>query len=633
MAILRKILTFTLMLGIGIHSYGQNNPYGINDECYRLYLNSNQHRDSRIGIIYADSMIELGRQIGDNKAVCVGHSALLNCKLSSGTIQEISEEAATVRRIAEETGYTQYLYFAYTQEIVALLEHGFRNKALALAEESYKTAQNTSNHYGIFSSYKTIANIHDARGDVEDSRKYSRMAIDYFWAHKDLAESQSISSTFTGLAETYLTEKSDSCRIYLASAIENAKSQEDSIKAYATLARRCAIEKDLDGFNRYYSILDRYKYLERNLIPAKVLIIYSQLFSGNLDEAERIANTIPDGEDRYRSLLRVAMERQDLNRCLAYTDSIQDLLLSNKHREAENELAEYTAKYNNDRIRLMEQQKRSHLIAVIAFLFLFIIIGACGATYFFVNERRKHEKRVAQLKDVFVQNMSHDIRTPLNSVMGFAQLLSMPGEQWSEEERNEFGSIIMSNGKILTMLIDDILNMSDVETGNYNINIQPENISEVCKTVLKTVQYRVPVGVSLNYENELPEDYTLNTDNGRLQQILINFLTNACKHTDKGSITLSCSLTENPGFLSFIVTDTGSGVPAGQEKAIFERFTKLNAMKPGTGLGLSICKTLSEKMHGRVYLDTKYTGGARFVFAHSLLLDCTPLFLPDLKRK
>ncbi|MCR5139803.1 MAG: ATP-binding protein [Bacteroidaceae bacterium] len=104
-----------------------------------------------------------------------------------------------------------------------------------------------------------------------------------------------------------------------------------------------------------------------------------------------------------------------------------------------------------------------------------------------------------------------------------------------------------------------------------------------------------------------------------MQQVLTNFLTNACKHTSKGEIHLHLSLSENPGNVTFSVTDTGTGVPADQAEAIFERFTKLDSFKQGTGLGLAICRMIAEILHGEVKLDTTYTaGGARFVFIHPL---------------
>lgn len=228
---------------------------------------------------------------------------------------------------------------------------------------------------------------------------------------------------------------------------------------------------------------------------------------------------------------------------------------------------------------------------------------------------RDEAKRESEAKDIYVQNMSHEVRTPLNAVVGFAQLLAMPPECLTQEERDEYSKHIQINCTMLTMLVDDILTISDVKGRNYSINKKDCLLSEICDAAMSSVKYRVKSGIELRYDTDIPEDFVVHTDARRVQQILINYLTNAIKHTRIGSIVLSTSLTEHKGMLTFAVTDTGEGVPVGQAKNVFHRFTKLNDMVQGTGLGLNICLHLAEKLGGSVFLDTSYIkGGARFVF-------------------
>ncbi len=218
-------------------------------------------------------------------------------------------------------------------------------------------------------------------------------------------------------------------------------------------------------------------------------------------------------------------------------------------------------------------------------------------------------------KEKFIHNLSHEIRTPLNAVTGFAQLLSLPAECLSDSEREEYKEYVMHNSSMLIMLVDDILNISDIKEGNYTIHLQRQSPDSICNTSLQAVKYRVTSDVTLKYESSLPDDFTINCDQQRIQQILINYLTNAIKHTKHGTITLSASTTERPGHIIFAVTDTGEGVPPGKAEEIFHRFSKFNDMIEGSGIGLNICLTLAEKMGGEVYLDESYTGGARFVFS------------------
>lgn len=246
-------------------------------------------------------------------------------------------------------------------------------------------------------------------------------------------------------------------------------------------------------------------------------------------------------------------------------------------------------------------------------------IVTCGYHYD-VTEEVKTEKELEQsiaankAKTKFLQNMSHEIRTPLNAMFGFAQLLGMPDGTWSEEEKEKYNKIIHSSFFMLDMLINDILDSSDIQHNNYKMEVSELNVNEVGKNALYCVEFRCPDSVEMKFSSDVDDSYTMTSDAKRIQQILINFLTNACKYTEKGQITLHISNKEHPGMITFSVTDTGVGVPPEKADIIFGRYTKLDKNVQGSGLGLNICNTISLKLGGKIYLDTSYTGGARFVF-------------------
>lgn len=232
-----------------------------------------------------------------------------------------------------------------------------------------------------------------------------------------------------------------------------------------------------------------------------------------------------------------------------------------------------------------------------------------------LNEEKVAAEAANAAKTKFLQNMSHEIRTPLNAMFGFAQLLGMPDGSCTEEEKAQYNSYIYNSYRMLEMLISDILDIADSEHGNYRIEISNVNVNETCQSALQSVEFRAPAGVRLYFTSECEDGYSIQSDGRRIQQVLINYLTNACKNTQKGEIHLHCSNTERPGQITFSVTDTGRGVPKEQADLIFNRFTKLNQFVQGSGLGLNICQTIATKLNGEVYLDTSYTTGARFVFA------------------
>lgn len=256
------------------------------------------------------------------------------------------------------------------------------------------------------------------------------------------------------------------------------------------------------------------------------------------------------------------------------------------------------------------------------FLFGLILILTVGGVIIITLvhgiRRMQKAKELAEqanrMKTAFIQNMSHEIRTPLNAVIGFSQLLALPDGAVTQEEREEYMNYVTNNSQLLTVMINDILSLSDMEKGKYNVCLAPTNLNEVVRQSVKTVENRVSSGVLIVRESDIEEHALYMVDGLRVQQILINFLTNACKHTTNGRILVTSSLKETPGFITFSVADTGPGVPPEKAEAIFERFVKLDANKQGAGLGLSICRMMATSMGGKVWLDQQYTDGARFVF-------------------
>jgi len=293
-------------------------------------------------------------------------------------------------------------------------------------------------------------------------------------------------------------------------------------------------------------------------------------------------------------------------------------------------VAEYANTLGTLQVRLQAKEKQVQLIQIIVILLL-LLFATFIITAVLSYKKNKHRQEellafnmelaaakekaesASRMKSLFVQNMSHEVRTPLNAIMGFSQLLSMPGADWSDAEKDEYGKAIMTNGNMLTMLIDDILNISDLESGNYTINKSTVEIQRVLDSVSEVIQHRIPEGVDYGVDYLLEDGFVLYTDAGRVQQILVNFLTNACKHTTTGSITVTAKLSKDSSKVELSVTDTGTGIPKDQAEKIFERFAKLDAFKQGTGIGLHLCDMLSKKMDGRVYVDTTYTSGARFI--------------------
>ena len=230
-------------------------------------------------------------------------------------------------------------------------------------------------------------------------------------------------------------------------------------------------------------------------------------------------------------------------------------------------------------------------------------------------KKLKESIQDSKSKTDMLQNMTHELRAPLNAMFGFAQLLSMPEGSISDAERAAYFNYIYNSFNMLTMHIDDVLDMTDAQHGNYNVVIGDVHVNDVCRHSLQMVEPCAHDGVHLYFTTDVEDDCVIQSDERRIQQVLVNYLTNACKHTNQGEVRLHVSNTETPGRLTFSVTDTGEGIPADQRKDIFNRYKKANGNSvQGSGLGLNICSLIAEKLNGEVKLDESYTTGARFLF-------------------
>ena len=254
-------------------------------------------------------------------------------------------------------------------------------------------------------------------------------------------------------------------------------------------------------------------------------------------------------------------------------------------------------------------------------IIILLTIALCVMMWLYYRERLQCSKyrRGIAVQRGFLQNMSHDIRTPMNAICGFSQILcnSQIRSMLSEEEIAEYGVIIQSNTDFLSTLVNDILDISDMESGKYRLYIGECNVNDTCRKAISTVLFRCPDTVKMYMTSDVPDTYTIKSDAKRVEQVIMNYLTNAVKHTKEGEIHLHVSLTENPGMVTFSVTDTGEGVPADKAEVIFGRFEKLESMAKGTGLGLAICRMIATQLGGEAKLDVTHVGpGARFLFTH-----------------
>ena len=217
-----------------------------------------------------------------------------------------------------------------------------------------------------------------------------------------------------------------------------------------------------------------------------------------------------------------------------------------------------------------------------------------------------------RLKSAFLANMSHEIRTPLNAIVGFSSLLE---EAEDAEEKHLYATIIEENNKLLLQLISDILDLSKIEAGTFDIIPEQVDAQQLCNELLQSMQVRATEQVEILLAPELPE-LTFTSDKNRLYQVLLNFVTNALKFTSEGCIVIDYRINGNE--VRFSVQDTGMGIEPEKQEAIFTRFVKLNNFIAGTGLGLPICQSIVTQLGGKIGVESEPGKGSCFWFTHPI---------------
>jgi len=275
----------------------------------------------------------------------------------------------------------------------------------------------------------------------------------------------------------------------------------------------------------------------------------------------------------------------------------QQSLLNETFKNRENEIQQRTLELKQKNNRLEHELERSRIIE---------------NELIRVKEKAEESDR---LKTAFITNLSHELRTPLNSIIGFAYLLS--DDDIEQKERFEYQRIIHQQTDQMLSQINDIVEISKIESGRYEIDFVRCNPKNICQDVTETMRKQLLPEVELIIDEKSEKQIIpdVKTDCDRLTQILKQLISNAIKYTQKGEIKIGYGINQRERLLEFDVSDTGIGISEENRQKIFQRFTKLDPFAQGTGLGLSICKALIEQMGGNIDLESSPGNGTTFRFS------------------
>lgn len=648
---MKKIIVAALALFCGFALHAQNNPYEIDDACYRHFANSDLTLGTAEYRAHADSLLDRALAVGDKKAEVLYYVQELKditrrlAAVENPTTADnmaVEEAKDMVLRLSEKYDYMQYYYYALEILQNYYYNHGQKSVAMRLAEDAHEYATRKHDEFGVWYTSKYLIALYREREDYITTRTYIKQALEQHERSNDRnIRRQSPCRLYCDLSDTYPVG-SDSMYLYIHKAEKSATTRLDSARVRFYLAVEHALKREEA----------EYKALEEQCLGDKAFyrmrvahpIFFDsvdKLMAGQDVDPKMVVDTLVTSRN-VKFLANIAEVYGNGRLAFDLEKQLVTRLEKNLSKVGLANLAEMNARLGNTTLseNLLSKERdlartTTMVFILIAVLLLALLLFVLGRLASLRRSKKKDEAMIAKLREAnetvrlaneaktrFVQNMSHEVRTPLNAIVGFSQLLSLPDGAFSNEEKEEFSKHIINNTRMLNMLLDDILNASSMDKGKYTITLEQGEVKAMCEAAISSAEHRLQPGVTMQFKPESEGEYWFRTDPGRVQQILVNFLTNACKHTQQGTITLTTSTMARPGFMTFAVEDTGCGVPADQAEAIFDRFTKLNEYAQGTGLGLSICREIADRMGGRVWLDTSYTGGARFVF--EVPLDPTP---------
>ena len=228
-------------------------------------------------------------------------------------------------------------------------------------------------------------------------------------------------------------------------------------------------------------------------------------------------------------------------------------------------------------------------------------------------EAREKSERVSKLKSLFLANMSHEIRTPMNAIIGFSNFVM--DEEIDDDTKKELKDEINSNCNYLLSIISDIMEISQLESGNRVVENSEFNVSELLQQIYKEQLPNCPGALTLYLIDDLQETSgILNSDRKIVGQVLNRLINNAVKFTNNGIVEFGCSFVEKKGQFEFFVRDTGIGIPYESQEEIFEPFHQLNPIMKGTGVGLTICKTYISMLHSQICVESSPGKGSTFRF-------------------
>lgn len=618
--------------------HAQTETYkNVDSTLYAYYRWCNNNIRDSVVLLKADTLFRLAGEKNDIRMQAVALSFKADHYYFNNELDSLKAWIPRVQAFARANEQPTYYFFTWSRLILYYTKHGQYTLAQYELERYMAQAEQDDYKPAIAEAYKQLGHIYRTRGLKETAADYYRKAIGFI-------EENNLNKFSLPILYSEILYSELATVLIDTERYEEAAEELEKGKARLTLP----------------------EYIWP--LKLKQVILYSR--TGRSAEARTLFDQIRQGHDGYlttasltEAQLAINLAEHEFGRALTTLDKLIGLSKETGHSEtyfyklfqtrAETyaETGNYEAAYksqkhyldlyrkkvgdDNERnlgefatlldvsrldvekaeLQRQTQEVRLHrtqlgiaaLSVILLLTVLFLVFTAR------MNRRLAHAKRAAEasnrMKGVFIRNITHEINTPLNSIVGFAELAAAPDAD--DEKRQSYIEIIRENSGYLQKLVDDVLYIAGLESSDTPPALGPVDINVCCMQCIQTVRDYSLRKLDIRFEPECAQ-LPVNTSCLLLSKALTELLRNAARFAPDGRITLAYTLISYKKRIAFTVTDRGPGIPTAEAGRIFDRFVKLDPFSQGMGLGLAVCRLIAGALGGGVELDTSYTEGARF---------------------
>lgn len=624
MAIMNKILLKAsiiciFLLGIDVAS-AQNNPFNVADYVYSYYQKCLDSIRKPVALEMIDTLFNMAGEEKDvrmqNVALCTRMDYFYYLNMEDS----LKANVERVKIFAQKGKFVRYYYHSWGRLITFYINQRMLKKALTELELMQKEALEENEGSALEKTYQMMGRLYNAWVKPQETIEWFTKAIECIYEYN--LNRSVLCFYYSAIASLqislYQYDKAlsslDSASVHILNPIDaekvflsyeklylNTKEMKKAEDYRNRLIKMLPLQKShQEEFDRhemdYYAALGDYK---------KALELCNKLIKDSYVNIET-ENLLLKAKARYLIFLGDSKEGIEYyEKYIRINDSLRTEHFNQEIREQSIILQVNEIKSEKQELEIKLKTKGLTIVVIVTIALLIIL--ALLLIYLQKNkEFNERLKKAENIKSGFLHNLSHEVRTPLNSIMGFAEIIT---DASSEEEIRQYSAIINHNSQKLLKLFNDAILVSEINTLKAWSTI---NINDLCKKEMDLIKEECKEGVSLIFK-PYDGETDVYTDGISITTVVRNLLSNAIKNTNSGEITIETDYYKRKQFI-ITVTDTGIGIPIKEQKKVFEPYYRINDMVPGAGMGLAMSSVAAETLKGTLKIDSEYTTGCRMIF-------------------